>query len=75
MPQRLANPTDKHVGSRVRMRRKMMHMSQGKLGDALGCLSEYRDPESSTYKWKSGIVGLKDNRVPRLSLCTINHEP
>ena len=30
------NPTDKHVGCRVRMRRKMLAMSQTKLGDALG---------------------------------------
>jgi len=30
------NPIDKHVGSRVRMRRLMLSMSQGKLGDALG---------------------------------------
>src|ERR1700674_5169601 len=30
------NPIDKHVGSRVRMRRMMLSMSQGKLGDALG---------------------------------------
>src|SRR5215467_12019541 len=30
------NPIDKHVGSRVRMRRKMLAMSQTKLGDALG---------------------------------------
>ena len=29
------NPVDKHVGSRVRMRRKMLGMSQTKLGDAL----------------------------------------
>lgn len=29
------NPTDKHVGSRVRMRRMMLDMSQEKLGDAL----------------------------------------
>jgi hypothetical protein len=29
------NPIDKHVGSRVRMRRKMLAMSQTKLGDAL----------------------------------------
>jgi transcriptional regulator with XRE-family HTH domain len=29
------NPTDKHVGSRVRMRRMMLGMSQEKLGDAL----------------------------------------
>jgi transcriptional regulator with XRE-family HTH domain len=30
------NSIDMHVGKRVRMRRKMLEMSQGKLGDALG---------------------------------------
>jgi transcriptional regulator with XRE-family HTH domain len=30
------NPTDRHVGARVRMRRMMLSMSQEKLGDALG---------------------------------------
>jgi DNA-binding XRE family transcriptional regulator len=30
------NPVDKHVGSRVRMRRKMLAMSQTQLADALG---------------------------------------
>ena len=30
------NPIDKHVGSRMRMRRMMLAMSQEKLGDALG---------------------------------------
>ena len=33
------NPTDKHVGSRVRMRRMMLGMSQEKLGEALVKLS------------------------------------
>jgi transcriptional regulator with XRE-family HTH domain len=32
---KLPNPIDKHVGSRVRMRRMMIGMSQEKLGDAL----------------------------------------
>ena len=36
MVQRLPNPVDGHGGSRVRMRRMMLGMSQGKLGDALG---------------------------------------
>ena len=31
-----AKSVDKHVGSRVRMRRQMLAMSQQKLGDALG---------------------------------------
>src|SRR6516162_5132281 len=30
------NPTDQHIGSRVRMRRKMLAMSQEQLADALG---------------------------------------
>ncbi len=30
------NPTDKHVGARVRMRRKMLAMSQEQLAEALG---------------------------------------
>jgi transcriptional regulator with XRE-family HTH domain len=30
------NPVDKHVGSRVRMRRMMLGMSQSTLGDGLG---------------------------------------
>jgi transcriptional regulator with XRE-family HTH domain len=35
MTKKSPNPTDKHVGSRVRMRRMMLGMSQEKLGDAL----------------------------------------
>ena len=30
------NPIDEHVGRRLRMRRRMLAISQGKLGDALG---------------------------------------
>jgi transcriptional regulator with XRE-family HTH domain len=36
MAKKAPNPIDRHVGSRVRMRRMMMSMSQEKLGDALG---------------------------------------
>jgi transcriptional regulator with XRE-family HTH domain len=36
MAKKAPNPTDKHVGARVRMRRMMLGMSQEKLGDALG---------------------------------------
>jgi transcriptional regulator with XRE-family HTH domain len=36
MPPKAPNPVDKHVGSRVRMRRLMIEMSQEKLGEALG---------------------------------------
>jgi transcriptional regulator with XRE-family HTH domain len=34
--QRSADPIDKHVGTRVRMRRLILDMSQEKQGDALG---------------------------------------
>ena len=36
MVKKAPNPIDRHVGSRVRMRRMMLSMSQEKLGDALG---------------------------------------
>lgn len=36
MPGKAPNPTDKHLGLRLRMRRKMLHMSQAALGDAVG---------------------------------------
>ena len=36
MAKRAANPIDRHVGSRVRMRRMMLGMNQEKLGDSLG---------------------------------------
>jgi DNA-binding XRE family transcriptional regulator len=36
MPRGTLDPTDKHVGSRVRMRRLMLDMSQTDVADALG---------------------------------------
>lgn len=36
MPKKLPNPIDVHVGSRVRMRRMLVAMSQEKLGESLG---------------------------------------
>ncbi len=33
---KVPNPIDRHVGSRVRMRRMLLRMSQEKLGEALG---------------------------------------
>src|SRR5205085_8334336 len=36
MAMKVPNPVDKHVGSRVRMRRMMLTMSQDEVGDALG---------------------------------------
>jgi len=36
MEKKAANPIDKHVGGRIRMRRKMLGMTQGALGHGLG---------------------------------------
>lgn len=36
MQKKIPNPIDRHVGSRVRMRRMLIGMSQEKLGEALG---------------------------------------
>ena len=36
MPSGKPNPVDVHVGSRVRLRRTLLGMSQEKLGEALG---------------------------------------
>jgi transcriptional regulator with XRE-family HTH domain len=36
MPKKSPNATDKHVGSRVRMRRMMLEMSQTELGNSIG---------------------------------------
>jgi transcriptional regulator with XRE-family HTH domain len=36
MDKKAPNPVDRHVGSRVRMRRMLIGMSQEKLGEALG---------------------------------------
>jgi transcriptional regulator with XRE-family HTH domain len=35
MPKNSLDPIDKHVGNRVRMRRKMLDMSQTKLANAM----------------------------------------
>ena len=35
MATKVPNPVDKYVGSRVRMRRQILGMSQGKLADKL----------------------------------------
>src|SRR6266481_1227667 len=56
------NPTDKHVGSRVRMRRKMLAMSQTKLGDALGVTFQ------QVQKYEKGT-----NRIPSSRLQQISH--
>jgi len=48
---------DKHVGSRVRMRRMMLGMSQGKLGDALGLSFQ------QVQKYEKGVNRISASRL------------
>ena len=55
------NPVDKHVGSRVRMRRKMLAMSQEKLGTALGLTFQ------QVQKYESGANRIGGSRLQQIS--------
>jgi transcriptional regulator with XRE-family HTH domain len=55
------NPTDKHVGSRVRMRRMMLGMSQEKLGDALGLTFQ------QVQKYEKGTNRIGASRLYQMS--------
>src|ERR1044072_2883211 len=56
------NPIDKHVGSRVRMRRMMLGMSQEKLGDALGLTFQ------QVQKYEKGTNRIGASRLQQISL-------
>jgi transcriptional regulator with XRE-family HTH domain len=56
------NPIDKHVGSRVRMRRMMLAMSQEKLGDALGLTFQ------QVQKYEKGTNRIGASRLQQISL-------
>jgi transcriptional regulator with XRE-family HTH domain len=62
MPKKAPNPIDKHVGSRVRMRRMMLGMSQEKLGDALGLTFQ------QVQKYEKGTNRIGASRVQQISL-------
>jgi len=55
------NPTDKHVGSRVRMRRMMLGMSQEKLGDGL------RLTFQQVQKYEKGTNRIGASRLQQIS--------
>ena len=55
------NPTDKHVGARVRMRRMMLGMSQEKLGDALGLTFQ------QVQKYEKGTNRIGASRLQQIS--------
>jgi transcriptional regulator with XRE-family HTH domain len=55
------NPVDKHVGSRVRMRRLMLSLSQEKLGDALGLTFQ------QVQKYEKGTNRIGASRLQQMS--------
>ena len=61
MAKKTPNPIDKHVGSRVRMRRMMLGMSQEKLGDALGLTFQ------QVQKYEKGTNRIGASRLQQIS--------
>jgi len=61
MAKKAPNPTDKHVGSRVRMRRMMLSMSQEKLGGALGLTFQ------QVQKYEKGTNRIGASRLQQIS--------
>ena len=62
MAKKAPNPIDKHVGSRVRMRRMMLGMSQEKLGDAIGLTFQ------QVQKYEKGSNRIGASRLQQIAL-------
>jgi transcriptional regulator with XRE-family HTH domain len=61
MPRSAINPTDKHVGSRVRMRRLMLDMSQSYIADALGLTFQ------QVQKYEKGSNRISASRLQHIA--------
>ncbi|MBI1260164.1 MAG: helix-turn-helix domain-containing protein [Rhizobiales bacterium] len=61
MPRKSANPIDVHVGSRVRMRRMMVGLSQEKLGEALGLTFQ------QVQKYEKGLNRIGASRLYQIA--------
>jgi transcriptional regulator with XRE-family HTH domain len=61
MSTKAPNPVDKYVGSRVRMRRIMLGMSQEKLGEALGLTFQ------QIQKYEKGTNRVGASRIKQIS--------
>ena len=61
MIKKAPNPIDRHVGSRVRMRRVLIGMSQEKLGDALGLTFQ------QVQKYEKGTNRIGASRLQQMS--------
>ncbi len=68
MLKKAPNPIDKHVGSRVRMRRVLIGMSQEKLGEALGLTFQ------QVQKYEKGLNRIGASRLQQISK-TLNVPP
>lgn len=62
MAKKAPNPIDKHVGSRVRMRRMMVGMSQEKLGESLGITFQ------QIQKYEKGTNRIGASRLQQISV-------
>ena len=62
MVKKTPNPIDKHVGSRVRMRRMMVGMSQEKLGDSIGLTFQ------QVQKYEKGTNRIGASRLQQISI-------
>jgi transcriptional regulator with XRE-family HTH domain len=61
MSSKAPNPVDKYVGSRMRMRRIMLGMSQEKLGEALGLTFQ------QIQKYEKGTNRVGASRIQQIS--------
>ncbi len=61
MTKKEPNPVDRHVGSRVRMRRVLIGLSQEKLGDALGLTFQ------QVQKYEKGTNRIGASRLHQLA--------
>jgi transcriptional regulator with XRE-family HTH domain len=61
MPAKPPNPVDRHVGSRVRMRRIMLGMSQERLGEGLGLTFQ------QIQKYEKGTNRIGASRIQQIS--------
>jgi transcriptional regulator with XRE-family HTH domain len=55
------NPTDKHVGDRIRMRRMILKMSQTKLGEAIGLTFQ------QVQKYEKGTNRVSASRLQQVA--------
>ena len=61
MLKKIPNPIDRHVGSRVRMRRMLAGVSQEKLGDALGLTFQ------QVQKYEKGSNRISASRLQQIA--------